>query len=183
MNMVSVTITAGRISSCRNRAIIIHPKTNFIELLYRLKANMTIKDGLNALRTVLRSINPTAEIDELVLYKFGSKEHMSEYAQEPIVAELKTDEQKSIPEIPLVVKCFIKPEIYAAWHSCADRGNGKFSVSKSSMVDFEENPNEDYKVIHAGENASDDVYIFRNERGIQKFFDAALLVKGRKSAG
>lgn len=135
---------------------------------------MTIKDGLNALRTVLLSLNREIAIDELILYVTGNKKHMSEYANDSIVTQLENDENRNRS---FVVKCFIKPEIYVAWHSCVGDGNGKYFVSRSSLVDFEENPQEDYKVFCAGESADNNVYIFRHESGIQKFFKEVLNLK------
>lgn len=140
---------------------------------------MTKKDGLNMLRTVLLSMNREIAIDELILYVTGNKKHMSEYANESILTQIGDDIKRNCP---FVIKCFIKPEIYVAWHSCVGVGSSKYFASRSSLVDFEENSQEDYRVFCAGDSACNNVYIFRHESGIQKFFEKVLNLKNPENS-
>lgn len=138
---------------------------------------MDRKGGLDKLRTCLFEIDETVKIEDLLLCKYGTKKHISEYSVDSIATDLTSEEIKRAHNLPVVVKCFIHPEIYAAWHSGVGIGKGKYFVSKSELEEFESHSEIDYKESVIGNSDLDKVYIFRNNSGIKKFFTNVCKIK------
>lgn len=138
---------------------------------------MDKKGGLDKLRTCLFEMDETVRIEDLLLYKYGTKKHTSEYSSASIAADFSSEEIKYEHNLPVVVKCFIHPEIYAAWHSSVGIGRGKYYVSKSDLEEFERHSEIDYKESVIGNSDLDKVYIFRNNSGIKKFFTNVCKIK------
>lgn len=139
---------------------------------------MDRKSGLDRLRTCLFEMDETVKIENLVLYKCGTKKHITEYALASIETSLYQEDYKCVHDLPVVVKCFVYPEIYVAWHTSVGIGNGKYFVSKSDLEKFENHPENDYKEIVTGDDNLNKVYFFRNASGIKKFFTNALKIEG-----
>lgn len=113
--------------------------------------------GLDRLRTCLLQIDTSAEISDLILYKYGNR-IIQEYASNRIITTLTSSEETEIREKSFVVKCFCHSEIYVAWQSSAGFGNSKYYVSKSELLKFEESskiytevyPNKDFQHLDGG---------------------------------
>lgn len=143
---------------------------------------MSTKAGRNALRTCLQKIDGSLNIDDVLCYKYGSKEHMADFQGKDAGAKLNLAELERVHNgVPSVVKCFIHPEIYAGWHSAVGIGSGKCHVEAKELAEFEADTNTDFKEIVTGQNAEDRVYLFRKDSGIEKFFVDALGIKKKES--
>lgn len=143
---------------------------------------MSTKAGRNALRTCLLKMDGSRNIDDVLCYKYGNKEHMADFQGKDAGAILNSAELERIHNgVPSVVKCFIHPEIYAGWHSSVGMGSGKYHVEAKELAEFEADTNCDFKEIVTGENAKDRVYLFRKDSGIERFFVDALRIKKEKS--
>lgn len=134
---------------------------------------MNSKSGKDRLRTCLQELDKSLQVDDLILYKYGNRD-IRGYQTNVIDSKLISEDYRIIQDKAAVVKCLLKSEIYVAWRVCVGIGNGKYSVSKSEVEQFEKATNCDFKEIITGTKDSDRVYIFRNESGIKKFFTEVL---------
>ena len=50
---------------------------------------MTTKEGKNFLRNCLLELEPTADIDSLICYKYANKERITYYQQDDIITKLR----------------------------------------------------------------------------------------------
>lgn len=141
---------------------------------------MNSKSGKDRLRTCLQGLDNTASIDDIILYKYGNRE-IREYQNNTIDTLLNSEGRRAARNKNAVVKCFLKSEIYVAWRVCVGIGNGKYSVSKSELEQFETATNTDFKEIITGVEDSDRIYIFRDESGIGKFFTNVLGIRPRNA--
>lgn len=139
---------------------------------------MAASAGKDFLRTCLAKFGKSAEIDNLLCYKYGNKNSIDAYQNGNADAILTEHDIKRIQGgLPVVVKCFVKSHIYAGWHSGVVIGNGKCKIATSVLKDFETDTEQDYKVIATGSKDEEKVYLFRKESGIEKFFEEVLGLK------
>lgn len=136
---------------------------------------MTTKEGKNLLRRCLAKIDSSLNIDTLLRYKCGTRKHAEDYQRDDIISNLtQADTDILKTGVPFLVTCYIHMEIYVAWHNSVGFGNGKYVVYKRDLMAFESDTECDYKEIIIGKATDTTVYIFRNESGINKFFQKAL---------
>lgn len=139
---------------------------------------MSKSRGKDLLRTCLMKFDKTARLESYVCCKRGTKNCMNDYQNDNADAVLTENDFKCIQAgATVVVKCFVKSEMYAGWHASAGIGNGKYQVDISILKDFEANTEQDYKVITTGSKDDEKVYLFRKESGAEKFFENVLGLK------
>lgn len=132
---------------------------------------MTVDEGKSFLWNCLANIDSSKDIDTLFCYKYASKKHAKDYQHDEIKAMLTTENKTTLKSgVPYVVVCFIHLEIYVAWHQSVGIGNGKYTVYKRDLIEFENDPSCDYMESIVGKTADSKVCIFRNESGFKKFF-------------
>lgn len=141
---------------------------------------MDSKSGKDRLRTCLQELDDSLQVDDLILYKYGNRD-IRGYQTNVIDSKLISEDYRIIQDKAAVVKCFLKSEIYVAWRVCVGIGNGKYSVSKSELEQFETATNTDFKEIITGDGDSDRIYIFRGVSGIRNFFTNVLGIKPRNA--
>ena len=106
------------------------------------------KSGKNLLISCLANKTDTCDVNELICYKYGTKEHAEDYQHDIIASKLTEAETTQLKAgVPFVVACYIHMEIYVAWHQSVGLGNGKFAIEKRELMAFENDPACDYKEI------------------------------------
>lgn len=132
---------------------------------------MNIAGGENFLRTCLANIDQSLDTDKIFCHKYANRKHAADYHGEEYVSKL-TEEDKKIIEsgASYVITCFGHPEFFVAWHQSSGIGSGKYRVSKSDLIAFENDTTCDYRENLIGEAEDAKVYIFRNESGFKRFF-------------
>lgn len=139
---------------------------------------MATNTGKSILRTCLSKFGKSNEIDNLICYKYGTKEHIADYQNGNADAVLTERDTKRIKSgVSAVVKYFIKSNIYAGWHSSVGIGSGRYQIDTTILEKFEKDSEQDYKVIVTGSKDNDRIYLFRKESGIEKFFENVLGLK------
>ena len=132
---------------------------------------MNIAGGKNYLRTCLAKIEPSRDVDQIFCYKYANREHAEDYQRDECVSKLtKKDKEMIRSGASYVITCFGHMEFFVAWHQSSGAGSGKYKVSKSDLIDFENNAACDYQEHLTGKTEDARVYIFRNESGFNKFF-------------
>lgn len=132
---------------------------------------MTSNGGKNFLRTCLKKIDSSLDIDRIFCYKYANRKHSAYYQHDEYTASLTAAQMNDIIDgVPYVVTCFTHLEFFVAWHQSVGRGNGKYSISKHDLIDFENNHSLDYQERITGITGDAKVYIFRNESGFHKFY-------------
>ena len=102
---------------------------------------MTTKEGKNFLRDCLLELNPTANIDSLICYKYANKERITYYQRDDITTTLREKDFTALKRgVLFVVTCFIHAEIYVAWPQSIGSGNGKFIIYKRELVEVNNSP-------------------------------------------
>ena len=132
---------------------------------------MNIAGGENFLRTCLANLDQSLDTDKIFCHKYTNRKHAADYHGEEYVSKL-TEEDKKIIEsgASYVITCFGHPEFFVAWHQSSGIGSGKYRVSKSDLIAFENDTACDYRENLIGEVEDAKVYIFRNESGFKRFF-------------
>lgn len=132
---------------------------------------MNIAGGENFLRTCLANIDQSLDADKIFCHKYANRKHAADYHGEEYVSKL-TEEDKKIIEsgASYVITCFGHPEFFVAWHQSSGIGSGKYRVSKSDLIAFENDAACDYQEYLIGKTEDARAYIFRNESGFSKFF-------------
>lgn len=132
---------------------------------------MTVKEGKNFLRDCLLELNPTADIDSLICYKYSNRQDISNYQRDDITVNLREKDFETLERGALfVVTCFIHAEMYVAWPQSIGRGNGKFIIYKRELVEINNSSNCDFKAVLIGSAKDAHAYIFRGKQGILKFY-------------
>lgn len=132
---------------------------------------MNIAGGENFLRTCLANIAPSLNIDKIFCYKYANRKHAKDYQGAEYISKLTEKDKKAIRSgASYVITCFGHLEFFVAWHQSSGFGSGKYKVSKSDLIAFENNAVCDYQEHLIGKTEDARVYIFRNESGFNKFF-------------
>lgn len=131
---------------------------------------MNIAGGKNFLLTCLAKNDPSLDVDQIFCYKYANREHAEDYQRDECVSKLtKKDKEMIRSGASYVITCFGHMEFFVAWHQSSGIGSGKYRVSKSDLIAFE-NDTGDYQKHLIGKTEDAMVYIFRNESGFNKFF-------------
>jgi len=132
---------------------------------------MNIAGGKNFLRTCLAKIDPSRDVDQIFCYKYANRKHAADYHGEEYVSKLTEEDKKMIKSgASYVITCFGHLEFFVAWHQSSGFGSGKYKVSKSDLITFENDTESDYREYLIGEAENAKAYIFRNESGFNEFF-------------
>ena len=132
---------------------------------------MNIAGGKNFLRTCLAKIDPSRDVDQIFCYKYANRKHAEDYHGEEYVSKLTKEDRKMIKSgASYVITCFGHLELFVAWHQSSGFGSGKYKVSKSDLIAFENDNECDYQGYRIGKTEDARAYIFRNESGFNKFF-------------
>ena len=132
---------------------------------------MTTAGGKNFLRTCLANIDPSLDIDKIFCYKYANRKHAADYQKDEYVSKLTEEDTKVIKSgASYVITCFVHLDFFAAWHWSSGIGSGKYKVSKSDLIAFEDDTECDYQEYLIGEAEDAKVYIFMNKSGFEKFF-------------
>jgi hypothetical protein len=132
---------------------------------------MTKKEGKAFLCDCLQKCGCVADIDELIVYTYGTADKADTYRSDTIVGNI--DFSKVPTTVRYVVKCFIHMGIYVAWPQEVCRGSGKCIAYKKDLAAMEDGPNCNYKetTLHGDIK----IYWFRGEAGAEKFITEKLL--------
>ena len=132
---------------------------------------MNTAGGKNFLRTCLADISPSLDADKIFCYKYANREHTASYQGNEYISKLTEVDTNTIKSgVPYVITCFVHLEFFVAWHQSSGFGSGKYKVSKSDLIAFENDTECDYREHLIGEAENAKVYIFRNKSGFEKFF-------------
>lgn len=132
---------------------------------------MNIAGGKNFLRTCLANTGSSLDVDQIFCYKYANREHATDYQGDEYVSKLvKKDKEMIRSGASYVITCFGHMEFFVAWHQSSGIGSGKYRVSKSDLIAFENDTACDYRENLIGEAEDAKVYIFRNESGFKRFF-------------
>ena len=132
---------------------------------------MVSKEGKSFLHDCLQKCDCMIDIDELIIYTYGTKKDAAGYQRDEIVGDF--DFSKAPPTVKYVVKCFIHMGIYAAWPQEICRGSGKCIAYKKDLASMEDTPDCDYKETTLYGDIK--MYWFRGETGAEKFIKEKLL--------
>lgn len=133
---------------------------------------MTINEGRFFLQDCLTQCQKGADIDRLIYYRYGTVKHAENYHYDTIVTDV--DFKKVPSDIKFIVKCFIHLNIYVAWPQEIGRGNGKFIIYKSRLIEMEEKTESTYEKVEI--DKMEYAYIFRGKEGATKFIKENLLL-------
>lgn len=144
---------------------------------------MATNTGKDILRTCLSKYGKSNEIDSLICYKYGTKEHIEDYQNGNADAILTERDKKRIKGgVPTVVKCFVKSNIYVGWKSSVGIGNGRYQIDTSILKEFNKKNEQDYEMIITGSRDDEKIYLFREGSGIEKFSENVLGLKKQEEA-
>ena len=125
----------------------------------------------NFLRTCIKNLDQALDVDNIFYYKYANRKHAEDYQTDEYSAILSDKDRKLLKTgVPYIIVCFTHLEFFAVWHQAFGKRNGKCTVSKYDLINFESNTDCDYLELIIGETENDKVYLFRNESGFNKFY-------------
>lgn len=131
---------------------------------------MTKREGKALLADCLRNFDCEADLDELVIYKYGNAKEAAKYQYDIIHTDI--DFSKENPSAKYIVKCFIHMGIYAAWKREICYGAGKCDVYKKDLVAMEKNPDCYCETLLDTDKT---IYWFKGKEGVKRFIKNILL--------
>lgn len=99
---------------------------------------MNKSQGEETLRNCLEQVAPELNLNDLISYKTGNREHAQDYQNDIIITNLENAGMVAIAKgASYIVKCFYNFGVYVAWNVESGKASGKYIVYREYVMNME----------------------------------------------